>query len=519
MKLFDYQEQIIQMTRERIIAGDKNIILWLMTGAGKSLVTKEIIDSLIKNKQTILFIVKRRDLVLQAINKYLSHHDPSVIMGGEKGFDSFSPLQIASIDTLHRRIDLPEYQFLKQTNFLCVDEGHDTTAPKYREVFEKINYKALFAFTATPFKIGNKVHDIFDSCVKSIEAHELRDRGVLTPARIYAPKKIDVSGVKKVAGEFNQGQLFEKVSENKIIGDIVETWKKYGQNKPTILFAVNIKHSSMMARAFNQQGIPALHCDQSHTKDERQAMIKSLEKGTHKILCNVQTMTTGVDIPCAEIAIMARPTMSEALYIQMVGRVLRAFKICARCDFKYGPQKECPDCGSDEAKYKKEHAIILDHADNTSRHGFPYDVREPALTKKDKKENAKEIKIKTCKFCFAVLESFTKICPYCENEIEKAKQQREIKQESGELKEIDQTPQIKQAFQKLKWREKKFHTSPKQKFYLIHKKFGDIVFDVIEFPEHIRGEIQREGFLSSASKLVEKYQSNRAKAVYKRKAF
>lgn len=506
-----YQTDGINQVRQAFIDGKKFVMLFLATGGGKSILLRSIVNGALEKKNRVLFIVKRIDLVKQTVNKHFNHQEPSVIMGNEKGFDPFAPLQVASIDTLHRRIDKPEFEFLKDFEMVCVDECHDATSPKYREVIEKLKAKWVFGCTASPFKIGNKYHDLWETCIKPIEMHELRDQGYLTPVRIYAPKKIDVKGIKKTAGDFNNQQLFEKVSENKIVGDIVETWKKYGQNKPTILFAVNIEHSSMMARAFNQSGIPAAHCDQSHTKDERQAMIKNLSNGKIKVLCNIQTMTTGVDIPCAEIAIMARPTMSEALYVQMVGRVLRPYKVCANCGTEYGGDKNCFKCGSSITQYKKDHAIILDHADNTSRHGFPYDVREPALKKPEKKEVVKEISIKTCKACFAILESFVSVCPYCETPIEKELKEREIKQEDGELLEVDQTPQIKSAFQKLVWREKKFHKSPKEKFVLIHKKFGDIVFDVIEFPKHIRREIQREGFLSSAPKLIEKHKSRGSK--------
>jgi DNA repair protein RadD len=511
MKLRPYQTKGIDLIRERYKAEDKKIMFFLATGGGKSIVFKKFITDVVKQWR-VLFLVRRRELIFQAKQKHFSHLDCSVVMGSEKGFDPNCRVQVCSIDTLQRRLNQYDFEFLKEFEAVVVDEAHDTTSEKYREVLNSINFKICVGLTATPFKIGNKVHNWWQSCVKPIEMHELRDQGYLVDARVYAPKVIDVSGVKKVAGEFHQGQLFDRVTESKIIGDIVETYKNYGKGKPAILFGVNIQHSQLMAHAFNEAGIKAVHCDQSHTKDERAFAIRQLEKGEIQVLCNVNIFSTGVDIPSVEVGIMARPTMSEALYIQQVGRFLRPFKICANCGNKIGGEKECWKCHSTTFNYEKPFAIILDHANNTSRHGLPFKVRQAQMEKADLKRKDGEVKIRVCQGCFAVLEGVSK-CPFCEEDIIN-ENQKEIKHEKGELQLIEEETEIKKKYRNLLWRENKFNRPPKEKFFLLHKEFGDKCFNVVEFPSHIFKEIQKNGLLFSASKLIEASHAKNSKRVY-----
>lgn len=482
------------------------ILLWLATGGGKSVIFSNLLKSIYDAGLSCLFIVRRRDLVFQARDKHLHPKGIpcSIIMGSEKGFDPNESIQIASIDTIIKRDVNMKY------DFIIVDEAHDTTSKKYREFLDKLEFKACIGLTATPFRVGSKVHDWWDICVKPIEMRELRDQGFLVPARVYAPSKIDTSDIKKSAGDYNNLQLFKRVSEMKIIGDIVSTYKKYGQNLPAILFAVNIEHSSLMATAFSQEGIPAMHCDQSHSQAEREHAINMLKNGTIKILCNVNIFSTGVDIPNAVIGIMARPTLSETLYVQQVGRLLRPFKIC-----KCGREVGAEDCHG-EYVYIKKNALIFDHADNTSRHGLPYTPREAEMETRDKKVKMEkgEPEIKTCTECFAVYDTGFE-CPYCGHKKEVKKS--ETKEESGELKEVQEKDIIMQQMAKdwSKWiyREGKFKVSKYQKFKMLHKKYGDIAFEFVEFPQWITREIIKDEFLRRTSKIIEANYAGSAKVV------
>lgn len=206
---------------------------------------------------------------------------------------------------------------LNNNYFLLAHNCHDTTAPSYRNLFSLFKQETIFiGVTATPFPVGNKVHDFWETCVKSIEIKDLIQMGYLVKPRMFVPVQQDLSGIKTTGGDYNNKQLGEKMSKLNIIGDVIDNYKKYGENKSAICFAVNKQHSKILCEKFNANDIPAVHCDESTKQVDRDKAINDLKSGKVKVLCNVDIYSTGCDIPEAEIGILARPTRSETLFIQ-----------------------------------------------------------------------------------------------------------------------------------------------------------------------------------------------------------
>ena len=301
------------------------------------------------------------------------------------------------------------------------------------------------------------------------------------------------------------------MSELSIIGDVVNNYKKYGEGKPAILFAVNIKHSMMMAEAFRRAGFPAAHYDQEHTAEERQKGIQDLKTGEIRILCNVNIFSTGVDIPWAEVGILARPTMSEVLDIQQRGRLLRPYKICGKCGNEYGGDPACFKCGSTILKYEKKYAIFLDHANNADRHGLTYDVREAQLVpkKKTKKKTmtGQDVHIKQCPECFLYMPRVAKQCDGCGKEFKK--EERTYREEDGELILLDEETYKKKMRQKIdaRWsyhnKQVRFKrvASLDYPYEQIFNDFGVEVFDYINFPEYLKTTLRKKLILGNASKV------------------
>lgn len=456
-KLRDYQEKAITMARESFIGGSRKVMIWLATGGGKSVIFGQICQSLNKNHKKTIFIVKRRQLIFQAANQLKSWGlNVGSVMAGEK-LEPEKNVQVCSIDTIVARIKSGKIDFLKDFDTIVVDECHDTTSPSYMKFFEFVGLdKLYFGLTATPFEVGSKVHDFWDDCVKPIEVHELRDRGFLTDAVVYMSHAVDTSDLKATkSGEFKDKDAYEIMAEKRVVGNIVEEYKRLGKNKAAILFAVNVNHSEMMAEAFNEADIPAIHCDANTKQKDRDEAIEKLSSGKIKVLCNVNIFSTGVDIPQAEVGIMARPTASEILYIQQIGRLLRPYKVCKKCRTERGAENSCHNCNSSETSYVKERAIILDHGENTGRFGLPFDVREAVLSDKDlgdkKKKKPKEsddikiIRVRECKSCFASNPLKAKDCLYCGDPLSSA-EHKEIKTTDGTL--IECTPEAYFELQK-----------------------------------------------------------------------
>lgn len=475
----DYQAKGLDLMRQAFSDGFRKILFWLATGGGKSVIFILLVAGLLRNKKKILLVVKRRQLVFQAQRHFVKNGiDCSIMIGQAKGFDSSKSLQICSVDTIARR----DISFLKEFDFVIVDECHDATSDSYQKLFKDLlEMNPMFTFiglTATPFPIGKKIHDFWECCVKPIEVHELRDRGFLTPCDVFIPSEIDLNQIKMKAGDYDNKELAEKMSEMEIIGDVVETYQKLGQGKPAILFAVNKEHSLLMAEAFKQAGIPAVHCDESTPQKERDETIVRLQKGEIKIICNVNIFSTGVDIPEAEVGIMARPTKSEVLYIQQVGRLLRPYRRCGKCKSGYDNSPNCYVCGYDRPEYVKEKAIILDHGNNIARHGSPFRIRKSTLSKEDVKEKKKDddemIAVKTCKSCFIAFPAHLKKCPNCEHENEK--RQQVIKRKDGKLVPYNEFLEMEESLKDFELTQRLKGLKPNFKWFKLYDKYGDAVY-------------------------------------------
>jgi superfamily II DNA or RNA helicase len=158
-----------------------------------------------------------------------------------------------------------------------------------------------------------------------------------------------------------------------------------------------------------------------------------------------------------EVGIGARPTDSENLYIQQTGRILRPYKICKKCGTEYGGDPTCYRCGSSETSYEKKEAILLDHGNNTTRFGMPYDIRHAELEPLDIKINQNRTKsgIRTCPLCFGVMEAFFKTCYSCGYDFALSatqNQENQIIVQAGELTEVDAESVKLKKLQKLKER-------------------------------------------------------------------
>jgi superfamily II DNA or RNA helicase len=485
MKLRSYQQKAFDETRE---CGKRKVLNFLATGAGKSaLFIAYVKAALLKNKKVIL-VTRRRQLVFQAKEHFnKSGVSSSVVMGNHKGFSSSNPFQICSIDTLVKR----DVSFLNDFDLCIIDECHDCTSPKYKDFLFKLSDKTFFiGLTATPFAMGKRVHDFWDQVVKPIEMDELRDQGFLVPAKTYVPTRVDLSKLKTLGGDYKEDDLAELMSQGWILGNIIENYKKLGDNKAALCFCVNKSHAMLMSNEFKKAGIPSEYADEETPQKERDLLIEKLKKGEIKVLCSINIFSTGVDIPEAEIGIMARPTKSEVLWIQQAGRLLRPCRICDRCKTQYDNSPLCPVCGYDKA-YIKEGAVLIDHGQNTDRLGHVY-LRRNAVTEKqnNKTQSLANSQLKTCSVCFLMFEKGD--CPNgCTPELA----EREIK-EDKDLEMILYDPKsldkMNFDYERLISDEKRYNSKPNAKWFKLYEAHGDSVYKIKDCPKWV-GQYWRKG--------------------------
>lgn len=412
MKLRDYQQASIDKLRDGIKAGFNRQVLTCPTGAGKSRIAGGLIELATARGKRVAFICNRIELVLQAFDGFKRLGIDCGIIQGDNSINTSAPVLVCSIQTLARR-GYPD------ADLYIVDECHTAAASKeFHNLFYSRNNVPVIGLTATPFAKGMaKHHDalagpLFDNLIVGATIPQLIDAGFLVDVEIYAPSEPDLSGVKIVAGDYQEDQLTEAVDKPKLVGDIIEHYKRLADGKKTIVFATSIAHSMHIVEAFTKAGYRAKHLDAYTEAEERRAIINGFKAGEFDILSNCSLLAEGFDCPETECIILARPTRSLIRYIQMAGRALRPF-------------------------HGKDKALILDHSGTVKRLGFPTDDLPMVLD--DGKQRAapekKESLPKICKSCFAVRPAGVKKCPQCG--FEPTPTPEEILHEAGELKKVE----------------------------------------------------------------------------------
>jgi DNA repair protein RadD len=360
-----YQADALERIYAEIAAGRRRICLVAATGSGKTVQAAAIINRAVARGERVVFVSHRRELTEQTSQKLhaVGVDDFGIIQAGFPTRPN-APVQICSIQTLHaravrsRKIDLPE------ADWLFVDEAHHARAKTYEHLIARYPQVTLIGLTATPCRgDGRGLGNIFEALVECPSVAELTRDGFLVPAKIYAPSRPDLKGIRVERGDYVESQLAERVDTAALVGDIVEHWHRLGHGRRTVAFTVNVAHSVHIRDEFRRSGVLAEHLDGSTPLEERKRILAALAAGTIDIVCNCAVLTEGWDRPEASCLILARPTKSLGLYRQMIGRVLR------------------PSDG-------KSDALILDHSGSVFLHGFPDDEITWELSEDRRAENA-----------------------------------------------------------------------------------------------------------------------------------
>lgn len=388
------------------------VLLVSPTGSGKGTIASHMIESAVAKGKRVLFLINRRELV-KDLSKRLDRLgvDHGVIMGDHPRRRPWLKVQVASIDTLHR------FERPLPADLIFVDEAHFSISPTWLKVIGNYPKTPVIGMTATPIRAdGRGLGELFNAMVECLSLPELTDLGYLVPTRVFAPSVPDLSTVKVQAGEYNQKQLAQVVDRSKLTGDIVDHWVRLAQGRPSVCFAVNVKHSKHIVERFIGAGIRAAHIDAKTPDHERDRFWAQLVDGSLQVVSSVGVISYGWDVPPVSCAILARPTKSEALYLQMVGRVLRPHET-------------------------KSDALILDHAGATLEHGFVDEPREWTLKGKKKRRrgprDAEKKRVYRCLECWYTFDPKFLACPECHTAIPPRDLTPEVV--PGDLQEVDKS--------------------------------------------------------------------------------
>lgn len=390
---------------------ERYLLLQAACGAGKTIMFSTLIKHCMNTYQMRIGILAHREiLVRQAYDKLLKVWPEGKDQIGlacasvSQSIDLWRPVVIGSPQTLANRV-----RSMPPLDLLIIDECHRVPPRNVKSQYQKLLLKLeeyypkmrVLGVTATPYRLGhgyiygkkcrpgaenwwNQLH-----CWVSIA--DLQERGFLVHLKAKEAENIedDLKHVSTSTGEYNLGQLGETMSRQCHLDSAVHAYQEYGEDrKHVVAFCVTIEHAELLRDAFRHAGYTATVIHSEMKKEHRQQAMADFESGKCRVICNVGVLTEGWDCTSVDCILFCRPTMSPALYVQMVGRGLRIHE-------------------------GKEDCLLLDLSGNCRKHG---DVNDPIVevpTGAKKKDEEKQEPMRTCERCKTIFSIRYKCCPDC----------------------------------------------------------------------------------------------------------
>lgn len=417
-ELRPHQVEAMDLLRQSIASGHKRPVMQAPTGFGKTLVASAVVDGALSKGNKILFVCPAISLVDQTVEMFWDEgiKEVGVIQANHHLTDWSRPVQVASVQTLMRR-GLPD------ATVGIVDECH-RWFDWYEKWFNDPGWasKKIIGLSATPWTRG--LGKYYDDLIIASTTQQLIADGYLSNFRVFAPSHPDLSDVRTVAGDYHEGDLSTVMDQNPLVADVVETWLARAEDRPTLVFGVDRAHAQHLQEKFEAAGISTGYIDAYTPSDERAAIKKKFHDGTIRVVCNVGCLTTGIDWDVRCIC-LCRPTKSEMLFVQIIGRGLRTAN----------GKKDC---------------LILDHSDTHLRLGFVTDIQHEILDDGKIRQKAKPSAPlpKECPKCAYLKPPGTGgTCPNCGFKSERV---NKIQHGDGELIELDGGDRLKTKGKKTK---------------------------------------------------------------------
>lgn len=423
MKLRQYQSDAIDSIYQWFAAGKEAPLIVTPTGSGKSVILAEFIRrACVEFPDThILVVTHVKELVEQDAKaiKNVWPHAPVGIYSAGLAKRQLKPVTVASIQSIYNKPT-----FHGRFDLIIVDEAHlipHKSTGMYRKLLEACMDKnadtKLIGLTATPYRLDSGVlHEgdgaLFDGISYEANVADLIQQGYLCPLTSKHGDDVNLDGVKITGGEFNAGQLGERMSAMELVehhADLIV--ERCAQRNSWLIFCVTVEHAAQICAALKRRNVPSEYVSGDMANGERDAKINAFKSGQIRALVNCSILTTGFDHPPLDAVVMLRPTMSPALYVQMVGRGLRLHESKTNC-------------------------LVLDFGGNVRRHGFIDKVEPP---RKGKKGASKEAPVKRCPQCDTLVAIMTKRCE-CGHIFEIAERESETKHHVGAMLSTEVPP-------------------------------------------------------------------------------
>ena len=395
LELRPHQLSIIDKLREGFKSGHRHQLLYAPTGFGKTEVAIYLMQASANKEFRSAMILDRIVLVDQTsarLDKYSIDH--GVHQANHWRYNTSERIQVCSSQTLEKRKDFPTI------DLLIIDECH-ITRKQITDLIKNNPKLKVVGLTATPFTKG--LGNIYTNVVCGSTTEELVINKWLAPLKVYIAKEIDMTGAKKIAGEWSSDVVTERGMQ--LTGDIVQEWIKktheiFGKPEKTIVFCAGVAHGQDLVKQFAEKGYNFVSVSYKETSEFKKEAIEEFSKPDSTIhgLIATDILTRGFDVPDVKIGVSARPfSKSLSSHIQQLGRVMRPH-------------------------HTKDFALWLDHSGNYIRFRDDWEevyqvgVNElnEETVEKTKKEPTERIKEESkCPSCQALWVHKAEQCDHC----------------------------------------------------------------------------------------------------------
>ena len=332
IKLFDYQEDMKERI-EKALRLHRSVMAQMPTGTGKTYLLTAVIDSFVSNNpmEKVWIVAHRRELVSQIDETVRKFHSYSA----SNTSTLLSSVKAMSIQWLMRHYDEIE----EEPGLIVIDEAHHALAKTYKEMWERFPKAKFLGLTATPCRLNGKgFTDLFDVLVQSWSVPEFISKGRLATYDFVSIKSdgvtqrlIDSLQKRGADGDYQNKEMDMLLNKKPSIERLYQSLEEFGKDRKGIVYAINISHAQKITKLYQEHGVKAIAIDSKTPATERQQDIEAFKKGNIQVLVNVDIFSEGFDCPDVEFVQLARPTLSLAKYLQMVGRGLRVAKGKKNC--------------------------------------------------------------------------------------------------------------------------------------------------------------------------------------------
>ena len=318
-KLRNYQKEAVNKILDHW-KDNKTCLIVQATGTGKTIVFSAVAKNIVENNGKVLILAHRDELVQQARDKILLAQDLNTGLEKASYHANGESIVVGSVQTLRNKSRLQQYD-PNYFSHIIVDEAHHVIAQQYQSVLHYFKNAKLLGVTATPYR-GDKedLSDVFDSITYEYSLIEAIDQGFLSSIVFkLIPIEIDLRAVHQSMGDFQINELDSALDP--YLEKIADVMVKECRDRKTVVFLPLINTSIKFTNMLTDRGINAVEIN-GKTKNRKQ-ILDDFDKGKIQVLCNSMLLTEGWDCPSLDCIVNLRPTRSETLYTQIIGRGTR----------------------------------------------------------------------------------------------------------------------------------------------------------------------------------------------------